>query len=1784
MKKYILTIVIIAFFIVSALTISVLQVQKQNTKAFIDEGYILQSKSNGQVQEVERYYFNANGTYKKQYNDKISFKDTAGEDITVEEANFLHYTNGSISSLAKGVILNLEDIDKNPILYYTVAANKVLKKSGNTYSIKNMTQELNFKNFIWKIADNKYLICGSPLTIHFQNGDEKVVPGYLELEYSDNEVVKLYNQELTYQTVSSNLFITLPNEIKINLSNKIVSKQNENKMSLENMVINSDDNVEIVNIEDEKYKEEKENTTSKNEITEENNTNDNNSNNNNNSNNSGNNSSIINQNGNSSNLYNPTGTIQNGQTTTIDTSTNQNGNTSITIDQNNNSGENDQTGEEEVTETPEILVPTFKVEEFDVDSISMDAKIAITDEESMLVGNPIIKILRNDTGKLVYENEETTGTFLMDVSVSSLMPDTEYTMVVQADYEVESIDYTKNFVYKIFRTRSAGIELEKDYFTDNTLAFKCNIDDDSKVSNADIVLMDMAGNVIETKKVDRESLRSVEFYGLSSNTNYVVQITNVLYGGQVITNGFSMSRTYKTLKTKPEISGTEFEIDKRYGRFFINVANIKDTDEGITNCYYEIYDTRQEGLTKDPILTISSNKNEQVTVPVDGIKIDRGVPYTFKLVANFFDNEKEVEFESEYSDIMKMDGVEFPTVRFEEKSVTFERIQGTLVIDDSSNTIDLSSNNHFTVIYTDSVGISQSFTASGSTSIPVSINGLRSNETYKFSVYTTVDLQDGNDPISECYIGGAVVRTKIPQDLRAEFEADEEDVKNTFKVSFKLRNAEETVGTLEADTLTSMTFSIFAGQSTEGAAIKTLKVVDTNTEPYVSELKDNYYDGTVELTPEFFGADNKDFKDKFYTITVTEAYDYTTYQNKIPIQKNVFTIETKGYRPDLPTNPDNAVEVTEIRNRDKDMREDLDASTIVGYFAKAKYNNSDLYARKVIYRAFDVNTGALVETKELDIREDGVIPEVEFKLGDGTKLDVEDTDVLRRGNSYYFTYEMLLDLNNDGEAETLYPYEDEIEPVTLRSPEKTPKKQEAKIQMYPSTSTNNSITYKYKITDIDNSLQDNQFTASIGSTVRDTEEIYTLQEGEDEYKEVTFSNLAAGELSITTYEAINKNEFATIRTITDFYFESRINLNAVRYRVDINSNRVVITLQNVNNRRNRISAITVEFKGTSKTITKDFLYPDLSNDTVVVSLTELEELIGQNVQVSVYAYYDTGLIGYDMESDYKLLQKAYKSGDTGYYLALNNENSFSYIENAVGLLYQIDREDNVLNIKDAINTSRTLETSLIKLEGGLAYEYEIINEKQVNRVAITAAESNIITFDLIIPGITLQDATGQLAIQSELESVEFKASIIQINGITIQNGTIYVEIYETDENGNNEKFVKTETKNISEFGDTITISNLVPKTYYYLKFKAVLVEQDGTTAEEYLYDMDYQVQGKNYYFSTLASVGISNISVKYNPVEYNQKTIDISYNLDRIFGYQKIVYTIQKWNEETSSYEIIFDNIEDTLFKREMLRQISSNPGDRWEFGKKYNLIIKPIAILQDESGASRELEVGTTEQEFELKTLNVPLIGIKGSRTSNDEAVFRITMYDTDKVVRDDEYSVKVFNSKSEDITPSEYVGKKYKTSLVNNGIRLENAERNQSYKIEVTTYVDLQNNGEDYTEFKKTYTILRINDSGISVGNITTTANDVQRNKIDLLFNDSYKLTEIDQIKYSIYNTNGYSINGTQDFIPVENIVNDETIYRFTIDENLRETGRYYIELQFAKDGNTVETYSLEHTYIEE
>ena len=1787
MKKYIFFIVGIGIILAGLLVYNVYNVQKENTKVFEDPGYILQSASS-QSQKIDKYYFNADEEYKIKNNQKVIFKDTSGDEVTTGKDNFIHYNNGSISSLKKGVLINLANIEQDPITYYSIAANQVVNKQGDNYWINHLNGRLQFTNLIWKISDTKYLIAGNGMTVSFNDGTTKEINGYLELEYLDNQVIKIYNQEIIYQTISSNVNISLPDNIEINLESKAVSKNGQTRMNLANMVIDSDDNVEI-------QEEVKEENNDRNEI-----------------------EGIL-QNQLDEREAEQAANANNGGTAgqgdSVQTGEGEAGaaGEAGTAGEGDSSSSNSQTGggtESIVQDLPELVAPVFNVESFDVDSISVNAQITIQDDEARLVRNPYIKILENSTGKTVYAREEAIGTYNMDVSVSTLTPNTDYTLVVESAYDVDGITYTKNFVYKIFRTKSVGITFEKDVFTNSSLKFKISVDADSKVKSAQLSLVSTSGTVDQTYEVGNGTIagETAEFIGLESNTEYTIKLTNVLYDGQIISNGFEQAVNFKTLKDKPEISGPSYEMDKRNSTFTLSITNVVDPDNGIQGYRFEVYDTRT-GLDEVPVYTKEVTNKEEVIV-----NVSRGVPYTFKVIASFNDNEKIVEYESEYSDIMKMDGVAFPTVRFEKETITYERIQGKLIIEDPNNTISTDENNELLVTYTDSTGYTRQFTYKGGLTIPIDINDLRSNETYKFRIYTTIDLKDENDPIDECYIGGAIIKTLIPDTLMGSFMQNSDDTKNTFNISFKLRRvnndtsgsidtvntSDDTLIDLEAKTLSSLEFRIYAGQPIEnadgtvtmpGTPIRTVSIKDEySEEPYNSKIKEEYYDASKTITPAFFGAENKDFRDQKYTIQVLDAYDYT-YDggNKIPLVEGLgydyYVITANGYIPDYPTQTEQAVDVTPIRNRDTTTpRDELDAQTIVGYKVQAKYDNSQSYAKTVVYTILDSTTGEVIGTQELEVGADGVIPSATFDVGDGTKYGTQDTDEARRGNSYYFTYKVYLDLNHDGTGETEWPLP--ADNVT-------------------SSSTENTITYKYKCSDIDNALEKDEFAAYINTNNKKDVKAINSNTG-DNFEEVIFENLIAGNLNIKASERLIKTNSAIDRTLAYQYFEGIVDISDLTYKVELEENSVSITVAGDEGEISRITALKVTFEDTaSKTIrvVKDLQV--VNNNMLTVSFNDISELLDLETQVTVEAYYDTGVTGFDVGSQYVAYQKAYKSGEEVYYYAINKEGNLVPTTSVNANMFEATNANDDNSSTETFNLINPIDSSITTLElnyseNGFKYQNDVVLQKEIGLQELTPEGSNIIKFNLIIPGISMlkDGSSSELDINEELDRVQIKATLINKDSIEIKDNKIIAEIWKTDENLSNSEKIREDEIAVSDFAGTIEIGNLEPKTYYYVRFKTYIRnknEESQEYTEKYLYDVDSDTVGRYYYFSTLANVNVDNISVVYEPITYSEKNIKITYTLDKVLGFQKLRHVIYRWNEESQDYTEEVANFEDDLPKSKMEERVEANPGSVFTFGTRYKIVITPIAIITGDDG-EKEIDLGTKEQEFYLEPLSSPLVAIQGYRQdtvledgtiqTGTKVRFTVTMYDDDRIAVNDKYTVKIYNQNHEDITPEEYKIE-YSTDDVNNEFIIENAAKDQSYTLEVNFDLDYTNDGEEpYThDNKNTRTVEPINESGISAGNITSINNSTETNKIDLLFYNSYKIEEIKSIKYSIYNTSGYNQSDTEEFVPkkITSVADNETYYSFTLNKNLPTEGRYYIEIQFLDaNGEIVDTASVEHIYI--
>lgn len=1815
MKKQLIIIIVMVLVFGCALFTTTLKLYKNKQNILSNSGYILQAEKNEyNSDQIEKFYFNTNTSYKKKYNNTIEFLSTDGENILTNTEKFIHYTDESISSFNKGVILDFNDIEKQPIIYYNIPENVTLQKNVNAYVVSTLSNDLKLTDFIYKISDEKYIVVSKNLEILFFDGNKKNANNYLEIEYVDNEVIRLYNESVSYQSVASSIRLNLQNGITIDLDNKVVLKNGDKKMTLANMIINSDDNIDIIDLdsykddnqlarekeekereEEEKQKKEEEKLRKEEEKRREElakqqkeeqinqmDTVTNNS------------TTVIGMNGNQEN--NVLGNNVNSTIDQIDTSIIGSDNSSDKTDDSENKNDNDnpKDKEEVLEDTKTVNLPEFTIEAFEVDAVSMNASVDVSDEDSLLSSEYTINIYQNETGKIIYTNTENTGSYKFDISCDKLRPDKEYTLGVIATYTVDSVSYTRNFIYKIFKTDNIGIDIKKNYFTNNTMDFCVNINEKSKIQNALVQLLDTDGNEISSCNIDKTT-ENITFYDLESNKEYTVKVSEIYYGNQIIDGGYEINNNYKTLKQKPVLGNPKYSINKRESNFELSIDKLEDVNEGIVSYRYEVYELKNQTENAKPITVLEVEKNQKAIVEVNDLTLYRNSEYYFKVIVEFYDNEKYIEYESGNSNVMIMDSAQFPTVTFETKNITFERIEGNLIITDDFNTIDLSK--PLTITYTDSIGESKSFSSLGNLIIPVNINNLRSNETYKFSIYGDVDLQDGNGIIEVCYIGGAVVRTELPEALVATFKENKNDNVNAFSIDLQLTNSPNITRTLEAETLTGMTVSIYTGTSVTGAPKKTIPLVDINTAPYESSLMDIYYTNKATITPSYFGLKNSDFKDKNYMLVISQAYDYTDYQNNLPIINNTYSIKTNGYMPDLPENYEKSIETSPVRNRSLTTpRSDLDDSTIVGYNALSTFNNSSGYAKTITYNVYDINNN-FITSQTLEIPENEMsMPVAYFDVYDGTYYTENDSSSgkMIRGNTYYFTYTLTIDLDGDGFAESQYPYEVNGEIPTLSSGKCKIEKQESEIKLYPTHSDNNTITYKYYVKDIDKTIIKDSDVHSGGENI---EKMYSnidnnfsystpieIKNSELEYSTLEIQNLKSGNHKLYIYRSIHKDSEIEDFELFTHYFEGEKNLSELNYNVIQKTNSIDIEVFDpIGNLIDRISGVDVIFR--SKENNEELLKltdKQLVNNIISIDFNQISELCGKQCIVEISAWFDSGIFGYEIDDlEYTVFQKAYIKGDDIFYYDLSNK-KVATKTSAQNLKYRFTRNDNILNIVNPVNNkSATWELTLSSQ--GYLHNYDIVLPKKLVSEKIAVNETNEVYFTEILPGINFSKTnSGDISFNSDLISTKFTPTLynIDLSGLN-SNSDVYIELYSTDENGSNENYIKTITKQVKDFGKEMIISELTPKTYYFIR---VYSYKNGSTEKKYFYDIDYSIDGKKYYFSTLADVGISDISVDYHAENYNEKNLIIKYNLATTLGFDKIDYELYKYNTENDEYVSILDKTQietSTIMKSKMEKYIEVNPGSIIEFGAKYKIKILPIAI---HSETGDEVDVGTKEYEFELKELENPYIVIESRRdVIQNNISFNVTIYDDDSIIVDNKYSIMILDENENDITPDKYKNRFYSTNSFRKYFLVDVDEPRESYKIKVIALIDKENTGENFTEFIKESNLKDIANKKAHFGTITATTNSLQTNLIDLTFYDSYNINNITKIKYTIYNSSGYNVSGILDFIPTRVELDDDIYYTITLPSSINLSGKYYIEIQGMLQNEILDSSTIEYVFLD-
>ena len=1773
MKKKIIFIFVSVLLMIGVTVYMAINLQKDSVKTFTKGGYILNTESadkDDKNASAVKYYFSANTAYKNSLNNTIEFKDTNGDKVKVPEASFVHYEDDSISLLKKGVILNTKDVTSEVPIYYNLFEGTTLESSGGSYQVDNLGKTLKFDEFVVRVSDNKYLIVSNDLKLRLDGKTTTdIKSNYVEVSVIEEGIIKIENQDSSYQTVATNASIMMGPDLRLNLDNGYFFYKDEATINLNSMIIDSDDNVDITPIED----------IVPDEIEDE---------------------------------------------TNAETGQNPD-DPNVRVVEEEAASEEGEVGivniEQEVVEN-ELRLPTAALGDVDITANRFSGSITINDPDGVITGKTYTTVVENSNSRVVFDKETDAGVYNIDVYAELLTPETSYSLTTTVHYVKNEIEYTMDVIQQLFVTSSIGISLEKDYYTSSELAFICKIDNFSKVKSADVKLLSSSGEVLKEKAVTAEEAKNddgyrVIFSELQSNTKYSVIVENILYEDDIISSEYSIEKSAKTLKTRPSMGTPAFTMDKKSGAFSLKLNNMIDANSGVDSYVYEVYDARTVSDGGQPLMVIEKSNLSSVNLAIDDSLIKRGIPYTYKVKAVFYDNEKYIEYTTGFSNNMQMDGVESPTITWETNEdaggITFESIHGFITITDAAGTIDY--DKPMTIVYTNSIGTSKSYTVtSGNSIIPFDQNNLRANETYTISVYASVNLMDDNGAVDSYHVGSVILKTKSTRALDVFYNVNTDVVTEAFRVYCKLLNVTGADNTLEANTLSELTFVLYEGPSTSGTVVKTVRKVDRDVREYVSTLKEDYYDNGFYLNADFFGLRSSDLNAENYTIAVQGAKDYTDFQNEIPLTNQTVTVSVNGFVPD-PDEDKTWFSNTLIRNKDAGTYDHYDANlgaeTIVGIKVVPNFDNTKKYGKYLIIHVWDV-TGEWYEVtaqkKTVNFKADGSLEPVYFWFDYGTPSSIDDSTsaILRRGHAYMFSFTGKLDLNNDGIAETDYPA---TQSKMLKSDFHYIEKQKPTLYVYPSSSTSTSVEVGYSLKDFDKCLYSDYLTANIyndaGTVLKTSSKAIEITDSRPDnttFKKVNFTGLEPGLLKISAAIAPLKNDHYSSEVYTNQYFEQEYTLPTINYSLMVDVNRILISINNYDNLQEAIKhivALKLTFTCEGQSIVKDFV--KLNGDNAVVDMYDLGRFINKDITLSVQAYYDTDLIGWDQDNDYFALQAVKDVYGGGEYFTLNSESTlvesdiangsaFTRTVNTSYRAYYLQQQSN------SITEGPTFMFSGYPSKGGIRANGTYFNLKKI-AVKNLNSTSAVFSFSQIIPGINLENEDGVLQIAPAIQTVKFDASVYGFGSSTIRDSKIYVQVSKTDDTGSYlERDGEPREFTIDQINDEVCeIDGLVPKQNYALEFYAYIDDGHGGWDYKKLYDLSDNSDQRIYYFKTLTGINIDNIRFYYYAVSYDNKKIRITYDVDRIMGYDRIEYKIYKQitNEITGlpDWELVDVEIPDDVgFRTSMTKYIACNPGSVFEFGSVYKITITPYVDLTiGGEEVHIPLDQDNGELRFNLRSLHAPLVGVTssvGASSSENGAMleFKVNIYDTDKVIVGGKYSIYIDDAEGNDVTPAEYATQTYAISTTNRSFVVDNLVEGTTYFFHVVYQRDIYNKGPDYyQDINYRYKANALNNEAVTVGSISATANSVSNNQIDLNFSYSQNITQIDNLRYSIYNSlNGTSFDNDIEFTLNRKTISGTTIYSITLPEYLSSAGIYYLQLQFISEDEVIEEQTVEYSYF--
>lgn len=1089
---------------------------------FVKSGYILNPLST----TVEKYFFNEKVGYKENLSSMIEFKDIDENVVNVLKDSFIHYLDESMSFLKNGAILDLDSVKGDKaVSFYNITRDSIILKKDSGYVIESMIGDIKLNNFVGRISDNKYIVVGD-LSLKMAGNSTNIKGNYFEVVYVEEGIVNIENKNVKYQVAAEDTLIYVGNDKVIDLGDKKITVNGEDIMSITSITIDGNENIEIV------PKEEGDNTNGDNP------------------------------------LENPNNGENNGDEPTNDAP--------------NNGGTGEENTDGEITDEVTISLKDAKIGSTNIDVV-FDVINAKDDDRFML------QVVNLTSGRTVDMVAEVLSDVLIQVNL--LTPNTKYLFIV-----VNEKDNGKYF-QKVFETTGFGIKLEKTYATDSSLAYKVTIDEDTDITNAKLSLYKYNE---ETKK--NEIVKTSYFDSLTGEVKYVEKVTylssmegsitgeyEILYDGlenntiyTAVLDEFSVASsnfkdiynitvTSMTLKKTPIFSEMTVTKDKGKGSFDLSLGNITDPDNAITSYTYMIYDKLDNTMAINPIVKTNASP---ITVSIgDGEnELKNDTNYYYKVIIEYFDNEKYIEYVTTDSITFVMGSDPYVTVVPKNELISYDSIGATIYLKDTSCAISMPGREKCNGSSTTILDVSKVNPVTGEkTSVftkliefevsekeikyDLYLNKLQAGTTYNIELRAKFNSDDSNleQEILHTDESKRTITTKSLTSFINEWTDMTSSANHVVNVQSKFI-ADDNSGTLSgdasADAIKKVVVSLYNGnnindiQSVLPIAVKSF----SNTNDF--NIKENFYDNGYTITTDgTFGLtidalknfSNEGKLSEYYTILINAYYDMDG-KNEVKLSNNII-----AYKISPILLMDNIEEpVLKIENITNSAAGNLfsnltNGGTHVGYRLFAAFDREGLLANKLNPQKinFYVYNGKKEKLKFYIKDENGklvLVDKITGNLGEsnyyetdiymdyGTEYEIND-DIMSRGNEFYIGYE--IEVVSDEDNTLLYPVaKDKDFPSDYGLYEKIVSEKETPIlKMYIAKSDKNSITYSYSIKDPDSSLYRESNTSTYGfyTRINDGDEIkLDLDKVDGDYNQfegrITITGLSNGDLYSIYYK------------------------------------------------------------------------------------------------------------------------------------------------------------------------------------------------------------------------------------------------------------------------------------------------------------------------------------------------------------------------------------------------------------------------------------------------------------------------------------------------------------------------------------------------------------------------------------------------------------------------------------------------------------------------------------------